>query len=714
MRQPRRFFALLALTFAAPEGTCSFSVGRRRLATVLRLGGGAGPDAGWHGSPQSASGSPSRPPVPGQPGEQRPPPPKPPPRPPEPGQQGGQAQQQAPPRPQQPPQPPPQRQQPTPTPQQRPPARQAKPTTRSSPGAIQPGPGVDFAALERASGVRLSWHLWPHPAGADALGAPLGLLFSPMSHIDGLQTLKHEPTTCGSCNAALNPFAQVDPQLRRWRCPLCGSWTPFDAQLASARSAPLETSPEHATVEYELGVRDDTPAAVLLALDCSVRPDELAHLEATVAGWLRDLPPDTPVGLVTYGDSVEVHELAFGPQRRIWHLPHELAELPLAGFKRLLGFPDADDSAGDADADAPGGAPPPQQAQQQQHSWHGHPGMPPPQDQYPPQGFPPQGMRGMSGQGPPQGYPGGYPGAPPGYAGGYPGYPGGAPPGYGGPMGATPGMPQQQQRPGFAPSQGQAQWQGTAGGARASPSPVEDLHLNAERFFVPAGEFDLSAALQARASACAARKAAPQPAAQQLARPPQQQMGGPGGFGAQGYGYPGGSAGGGSGWPGEGPAGPRPGSIAALAAAAAAAEAEEEAAAAAAAGEAGKRVGRCTGSAVAAAVSLLASCQADGAARLVTFTGGPSVGGAGAIVDADAGSAVRSHAELQGGSARAKAAAAHYDRVARAAAARGHGVDVVSASLDETGLYEMRALVQRTGGTALQVRRRRIDPESLK
>ena len=41
---------------------------------------------------------------------------------------------------------------------------------------------------------------------------------------------------------------------------------------------------------------------------------------------------------------------------------------------------------------------------------------------------------------------------------------------------------------------------------------------------------------------------------------------------------------------------------------------------------------RCVGSAMAAGIELLDCAMTFGAARLITFTGGPSVGGAGAIV----------------------------------------------------------------------------------
>jgi hypothetical protein len=906
----RRWLALLALAAVARQGASSLVARRRPLAAVLR--GGAAPDVGA-GSWQASPGGPTQQTPTHSQGQQRPPPPKPPPRPPQHEQPGTPQQRPTPPRPQQ--------QAPTTT--RQPTARPASPEperpTRSSPGAIQPGPGVDFAALERVSGVRLSWHLWPHPAGADALGAPLGILFSPMAHVDGIQTLKREPTCCSACGAALNPFAQIDTLARRWRCPLCASFSPFDAHLSSVTAPPTELSPEHSTIQYELGARDDTPAAVLLALDCSVRPEEMAHLERTVTEWLQGLPPDTPVGLVrpsspflisrylihtslvqaqggagwsfrgsgtlshsfshtlltqaphsspppppfapplnpsnppsparpapyspgdirvdsgwvfvfdkcpvscapfgvfgatiplktqpwsthgeaseihelkfpsrariwhpphtlaelplfplpvyrrrsslplppppsqvTYGEAVEIHELGCTSRARIWHLPHPLAELPLPSFKRLLRLA----SEGDASTNSAADNAPPQGQQQCPQAYTGmgpggqqapqpYPGMgpggysgmqhgmyPPPQagggfGAYPQQpggvtgpgaagqgGVTPSGFSGRGGQGgvtPPGGFsgqggmppPGGVP--PPGY---------GGRPGYGGPMGATPGAPSWFGNPtsgppagifpppaaGFGAPQPGASWQTSPGGAPHA-SLEEELHGNAARFFIPAADVDVAAALRARASAYLPRKTHPQATSQ----PPEQQPlfenagGGAAGYGSYTAGGPG--AFGGGGWPGGGVAGPRPGSIAARAAAAAAAEADEAKETEAAVGQPGKRAGRCTGSAMAAAVSLLASCQPDGAARLVTFCGGPSVGGSGAIVEADTVSAVRSHTELQAGSARAREAAAHYDRVAREAAARGHGVDVVAASLEETGLYEMRALVQRTGGVALQ------------
>jgi hypothetical protein len=89
----------------------------------------------------------------------------------------------------------------------------------------QPGPGVDFDELEERCGVRLSWHVWPHSAGAAAeLAAPLGALYTPMKPLKSLARLSQEPARCDACSAVINPFAQVDLHSRRWRCPLCGAW----------------------------------------------------------------------------------------------------------------------------------------------------------------------------------------------------------------------------------------------------------------------------------------------------------------------------------------------------------------------------------------------------------------------------------------------------------------------------------------------------------
>jgi hypothetical protein len=227
---------------------------QQRTSVLLRTRGGQVPP-------------PPRGPRPPEPTAPRPPPGGGPPQPPA----RSQPQQQAAPHPQ-----------PPPGKQQEPQARPPPPPQQPREPQPQPGPGVDVRALEKRSGVRLSWHVWPQSAAdADSLAAPYGVIFSPLSPIEGLERLEKEPVRCGHCRGFLNPFARVEPHARRWACPLCSSWNPLPEDLASATSMPTELSPAHATIEYDLpaGVESTNaeaePASLLLVVDCSLPSDEV-------------------------------------------------------------------------------------------------------------------------------------------------------------------------------------------------------------------------------------------------------------------------------------------------------------------------------------------------------------------------------------------------------------------------------------------------------
>jgi protein transport protein SEC23 len=143
------------------------------------------------------------------------------------------------------------------------------------------------------------------------MGAPFGLLYSPMRPIDGLVRLEREPVRCSHCAGVLNPFASVDIPSRRWHCPLCRSVSELPSEIAYASSEPAELKPECATIEYAIpqGPQLIAGSALLLVLDCSLPADESERLGATLKKMLADLPPDTPVGLLTFGATVEVRAL---------------------------------------------------------------------------------------------------------------------------------------------------------------------------------------------------------------------------------------------------------------------------------------------------------------------------------------------------------------------------------------------------------------------
>ena len=237
----RRSLALVATLLA---GTAAANA---RPALLAYRGGQQQPGDGAPppgGRPQPLPPQGSRP-IPPPPGTRRPPVPQPPQQqPPRPtnvqSQQQQPPQQQPPPLPQPQQQPPPQQQQQQ---QQQAAARPAAPPQQQLPPAPQPGPGTDFGQLEERSGVRLSWHVWPHAREEEeALAAPMGLLYSPLRSIEQLERVEREPVRCGHCSGVLNPFAHVDVPNRRWRCPLCTSWGPLPPSFEASREAPAEVS----------------------------------------------------------------------------------------------------------------------------------------------------------------------------------------------------------------------------------------------------------------------------------------------------------------------------------------------------------------------------------------------------------------------------------------------------------------------------------------
>jgi len=196
--------------------------------------------------------------------------------------------------------------------------------------------------------VRLSWHAWPSSREAEeALAAPVGLLFTPLRPIEQLERLPQEPVRCENCAAVLNPFAYVDLQQQRWRCPICGEWSRLPPALAAAAShthaPPAELDPAHATIEYVLPERAQdgascSTAALLFVVDCSLSSEELEQLQTTLENVVAKLPPATLVGLITFSDAVEVHELGHPLGPRLWRLPLGMAEGEPAALQATLGI----------------------------------------------------------------------------------------------------------------------------------------------------------------------------------------------------------------------------------------------------------------------------------------------------------------------------------------------------------------------------------------
>lgn len=116
----------------------------------------------------------------------------------------------------------------------------------------------------------------------------------------------------------------------------------------------------------------------------------------------------------------------------------------------------------------------------------------------------------------------------------------------------------------------------------------------------------------------------------------------------------------------------------------------------------GKRSVRCTGSAISIAIGLLEATYAHSGARVMLFIGGPCTSGPGMIIDEELKNTIRSHHDIEKDQATfMKKANKFYQALAQRASTNSHTVDIYSCAFDQTGLHEMRYLINQTGGNVV-------------
>ena len=131
---------------------------------------------------------------------------------------------------------------------------------------------ADFAELEEADGVRLTWNVWPaSKVEAAKCVVPFAALYTPAKPLPNMpvregegerggggwrkrggdrgarrvfptpppppslpfpQIVQYDPVPCKQCGAILNPYAGVDFGARAWACALCGARNAFPAHYA--------------------------------------------------------------------------------------------------------------------------------------------------------------------------------------------------------------------------------------------------------------------------------------------------------------------------------------------------------------------------------------------------------------------------------------------------------------------------------------------------
>ena len=95
-------------------------------------------------------------------------------------------------------------------------------------------------------------------------------------------------------------------------CPFCLTRNHFPHHYASISSEnrPAEIIPQYTTMEYVLD-QNIRPPVFLFVIDTCIIEEELKQIKASLFQSLLLLPPNSLVGLVTFGRNVHIHELSF-------------------------------------------------------------------------------------------------------------------------------------------------------------------------------------------------------------------------------------------------------------------------------------------------------------------------------------------------------------------------------------------------------------------
>ena len=173
---------------------------------------------------------------------------------------------------------------------------------------------------------------------------PLGCLVTPLNA--PACELPYEPLKCPVCAAVLNPYCPIDYRNKSWCCVLCNNRSPFPPHYAamSEQSMPAELFQQYATVEYKVpgvasaaaagltstptpqmqggqqpqpmqpqavaGGPRPAPVFALVVDACVTDEGEVAGLRAAVLLALSKMPDNARVCLITFGATVQIHEIS--------------------------------------------------------------------------------------------------------------------------------------------------------------------------------------------------------------------------------------------------------------------------------------------------------------------------------------------------------------------------------------------------------------------
>ncbi|EDV19484.1 uncharacterized protein TRIADDRAFT_51161 [Trichoplax adhaerens] len=167
---------------------------------------------------------------------------------------------------------------------------------------------------EDRDGVRFSWNVLPSSRiEANRMVIPIGCIYQPMKERTDLPPLMYNPVLCSrnTCRAVLNPMCQIDFNAKQWACNFCmqRNSLPHTYTGITPQHLPAELLPQFSTIEYTLERAQRTPFVYLFVVDTCIDDEDFQSLKDSLQTCLSLLPPESMVGLITFGRMIYVHEL---------------------------------------------------------------------------------------------------------------------------------------------------------------------------------------------------------------------------------------------------------------------------------------------------------------------------------------------------------------------------------------------------------------------
>lgn len=178
---------------------------------------------------------------------------------------------------------------------------------------------MDFETNEDINGIRFSWNVFPSTrTDANKNVVPVGCLYTPLKEFQDeegnnvLNIASYNPVICAGpqCKAILNPYCAIDPRSNSWSCPICNSRNHLPTQYANMTQENMPIELQYTTMEYITNKPVQIPPIFFFVIDITAEQENLDALKESIITSLSLLPPNALIGLITYGNVVQLHDLS--------------------------------------------------------------------------------------------------------------------------------------------------------------------------------------------------------------------------------------------------------------------------------------------------------------------------------------------------------------------------------------------------------------------